>query len=202
MNGGIVYVLTNPAMPGIVKIGKTCRELDNRLSELYSTGVPLPFECAYAARVEDESQVERAFHLAFAPNRVNNRREFFSIEPEQAIGLLGLLAVEDVTPEVQALADSVDPESKASSDKFKRRKPSMRFSDIGISLGTVLTFIPDDRTCVVVGDRHVEYEGERYSLSGLAQMLMQYPRSVRGSIYFTYEGKRLSDIYDELTEDN
>lgn len=202
MDGGIVYVLTNPAMPGIVKIGKTCRELDNRLNELYSTGVPLPFECAYAARVEDESQVERAFHLAFAPSRVNNRREFFSIEPEQAIGLLGLLAVEDVTPAVQAIAENVDPESKVSAVRFLRRKPSMRFSDVGITPGTTLNFIDGPQTCVVVSDRQVEYEGKRYSLSGLAQALLQYPRSVRGSAYFTYEGQKISDIYDELNQDS
>jgi carbon storage regulator CsrA len=85
---GIVYVLTNPAMPGMVKIGKTSRGMDARLNELYSTGVPLPFECAYAARVSDEGTVERAFHLAFGPYRVNPKREFFSIEPEQAIALL------------------------------------------------------------------------------------------------------------------
>ena len=42
---GIVYVLTNPAMPGIVKIGKTHASLGSRLSQLYSTGVPVPFEC-------------------------------------------------------------------------------------------------------------------------------------------------------------
>lgn len=46
----IVYVLTNPAMPGIVKIGKTNREDPQvRMSELYTTGVPLPFECAIAS---------------------------------------------------------------------------------------------------------------------------------------------------------
>jgi hypothetical protein len=39
---GIVYVLTNPAIPGMVKIGKTCRGMDARLNELYSTGVPSP----------------------------------------------------------------------------------------------------------------------------------------------------------------
>lgn len=56
---GIVYVLTNPVMPGLVKIGKTSRdEVQTRLNELYSTGVPVPFDCASAARVEDESKVE------------------------------------------------------------------------------------------------------------------------------------------------
>ena len=86
MTEGIVYVLTNPAMPKMVKIGRTGREIDERLSQLYSTGVPLPFECAYAARVADMDKVEKAFHNAFEPYRVNPKREFFSIDPEQAIG--------------------------------------------------------------------------------------------------------------------
>lgn len=58
---GIIYVLTNPAMNGLVKIGKTSREsVDQRLNELYSTGVPVPFECVFAGKVEDESKVEKA----------------------------------------------------------------------------------------------------------------------------------------------
>ena len=61
-------MLTNPAMPGLVKIGKPVKgSVEGRLNELYSTGVPVPFECAYAARVADESEVERAFHKAFGP---------------------------------------------------------------------------------------------------------------------------------------
>ena len=57
MNEGIVYVLTNPAMPKLVKIGKTGRGVETRLNDLYTTGVPLPFEYAYAARVEDMDKV-------------------------------------------------------------------------------------------------------------------------------------------------
>ena len=60
MNEGIVYVLTNPAMPKMVKIGKTGREVEARLNDLYTTGVPLPFECAYAAKVADMDKVEKA----------------------------------------------------------------------------------------------------------------------------------------------
>ena len=75
MNEGIVYVLTNPAMPKLVKIGKTGRGVETRLNDLYTTGVPLPFECAYAARVEDMDKVEKAFHNAFGPYRVNPRQK-------------------------------------------------------------------------------------------------------------------------------
>ena len=50
----IVYVLTNPAMPGLVKIGMTDRDdVKRRMSDLYTTGVPLPFECLAAREIED-----------------------------------------------------------------------------------------------------------------------------------------------------
>ena len=49
MNEGIVYVLTNPAMPGMVKIGRTDRRIGARLSDLCTIGLLLTFECEYAA---------------------------------------------------------------------------------------------------------------------------------------------------------
>ena len=58
---GSVYVLTNPAMPNMVKIGKTTRDVELRLADLYSTGVPLPFECEYAAKVEDFYLIQDLF---------------------------------------------------------------------------------------------------------------------------------------------
>ena len=204
MCNGIIYVLSNPAMPGIVKIGKTTRDVELRLNELYQTGTPLPFECVYAARVDDESKIEKALHLAFDPQRVNPRREFFSIQPEQAVTILKLLAIEDVTPSIQEAVTDVDADAKASLERFKEnefvRRRAMRFTDIGIQPGTVLTYTDGDATCVVLNERQVTYQGDTYSLSGLAQTLMQYPRSVRGSLYFTLNGKRLSEMYDELDE--
>lgn len=46
MEYGMVYLLTNPVMPDLVKIGMTTQEdIDKRMKELYTTGVPVPFEC-------------------------------------------------------------------------------------------------------------------------------------------------------------
>ena len=40
MEYGIVYLLTNPVMPGFVKIGMTAQEdIDKRMKELYTTEV-------------------------------------------------------------------------------------------------------------------------------------------------------------------
>lgn len=202
MAEGIVYVLTNPAMPGMVKIGRTTRAMEARLSELYSTGVPLPFECAYAARVGDENKVEKAFHQAFGPYRINPKREFFSIEPEQAIALLELMAVEDVTPVVQAEADQVDAEGKVASERFKKaRKPPLNFLEVGVPVGSTLHFTEGIETCLVADPRRVEFEGEVLSMTRLAQRLTGLERSLRGSSYFSFNGRKLSEIYDEYYSD-
>jgi hypothetical protein len=45
----IVYISTNPVMPGVVKIGKTDQaDVIGRAKELFTTGVPVPFDCVYA----------------------------------------------------------------------------------------------------------------------------------------------------------
>src|SRR3979490_3190914 len=106
----IVYLLTNPAMPGIVKIGKTTQlEVEERMKQLYGTGVPVPFDCAFACQVKDAHEVERALQMAFGNTRVNPNREFFKIEPERVIAVLRLLRVEDITGQVERTIESDVP---------------------------------------------------------------------------------------------
>lgn len=195
---GIVYVLTNPAMPGLVKIGKTSRDsVEARLFELYSTGVPFPFECAYAARVNDEGVVERAFHQAFGPYRVNAKREFFEIEPEQAIALLRLMAVEDVTPMVQGEADNIDAGTKEAGEKLKSRRPNQNFIEMGIPVGSTLVFRPTGATVEVISKNKVEYEGREYSLTALARDLIEPLPKVPQRPFWLFNGRALSEIYNE-----
>jgi hypothetical protein len=53
----IVYVLSNSAMPGLHKIGMTDKDDRTvRMKELYTTGVPLPFDCVYACILEDNAE--------------------------------------------------------------------------------------------------------------------------------------------------
>ncbi len=198
--GGIVYVLTNPEMPGLVKIGKTSREeVQQRLTELYSTGVPVPFDCEYAARVSDSAKVENAFHTAFEPYRINPNREFFRIDPEQAIALLTLLADEDVTPGVQQDADDVEVDTIARTTIAKRtRRPNLNFKEMCIPIGSELRFInKPDEVVKVIDSKRVEYQDENYSLTTITTTLLGVERSVRPTGYWTYEGRPLSEIYEE-----
>lgn len=196
---GIVYVLTNPAMPGIVKIGKTSRrDVETRLNELYSTGVPVPFDCAFAGRVKDETAVERAFHQAFGPYRINPRREFFQIEPDQAVTLLRLMTEEDVTPDFQAEADKVDTASKEGSKKLTSRRPNMNYVEMGIPIGSVLQFSQSDATVQVISEKKVLFDGNESSLTFATRTLLNNGTyNVAPAPYWSFDGKNLRDIYNE-----
>ena len=195
---GIVYVLTNPAMPGLVKIGRTARgSVDARLAELYSSGVPVPFECAFAGRVADEAKVESAFHRAFGPYRVNPKREFFQIEPEQAVALLEPMVVEDVTPELRR---EVDVESREGARRLEARRPVQNFVDTGTPVGSTLEFAQGGVCCSVLSGRKVGFDGEELSLTALTQRLLGTDKPLQPSPYWTHAGRTLKDIYDETYE--
>jgi hypothetical protein len=58
----IIYILTNEAMPDLVKIGYTNNSLEERLKQLDRTNLPLPFEVYYACEVENAHKDEKWLH--------------------------------------------------------------------------------------------------------------------------------------------
>jgi len=198
----IVYVLSNPAMPGLVKIGKTTQaDVKLRMNQLYTTGVPVPFECVYAIEVNDCSKVESALHIAFGPSRINPNREFFKIDSEQAIAILKLLGQNDVTPQVSAdLNSNVSQAEKDSGEKLKKR-PRLDFSKMNIEPGSILLFKDGSTTVEVKDNKKVVYNGEVISLTAATRDLLDIDYSVQPSPHWTYEGKLLRDIYDEVYSD-
>ncbi len=196
----IVYVLTNPAMPNLTKVGKTTQgDIETRLSQLYTTGVPVPFECAYACQVKDCSTVESALHLAFGNTRVNPKREFFKIEPERVIAVLKLLTVRDVTPQVaQELSQGLDATDKESRDNLKRsRRPNMNFAQMGIPTGAILLYKDDCIQVTVVDEKRVNYLNTTCSLTAATKKIMGLDYSVQPAPHWTFQGKTLKKIYEE-----
>jgi hypothetical protein len=84
---GVVYVMLNPSMTGLVKIGSTRRAAEERARQLRTTGVPSPFIVVYDVFVEDLVAVERAMHERFRQARVEGR-EFFRVSPKEAVQAL------------------------------------------------------------------------------------------------------------------
>lgn len=76
---GYVYILENPAMPDLIKIGYTTRTVEDRAIELYqgATGIPQPFVVAYKEACENPKKLEAAVHKKLSYYRVNKNREFF-----------------------------------------------------------------------------------------------------------------------------
>src|SRR5580765_2246808 len=86
MTIGFIYLLTNPAMPGYVKIGQTTRVPEDRAGELSApTGVPVPFDIEYWCLTRDPVEVESEIHVSLAEHRVRENREFFRVAIAQAI---------------------------------------------------------------------------------------------------------------------
>ena len=198
----IVYVLVNEAMPNYVKVGRTAN-LKQRIRDLDSTGVPLPFECFYAARVNDAQFVEKKLHDAFMNDRVRKNREFFEIAPERIMAALKLAEIQDVTPG----ADYLESDDQKALDKARSRRSTFNFAMVKIPVGSELEFIRDSSiTCEVISKRKVTFEGEETSLSAAAQKALQNAglswKAVQGPMYWKYEDETLGERrYRMETED-
>ena len=197
---GIIYILTNPIMPGIIKIGKTTHEdVKVRMAQLYATGVPLPFECEYAAKVNNIDDVERALHTAFGPDRVNPKREFFEIEANQAITIIKLLEIENVSPLVDQEAEIIDEAELDAGRVFAQKRPKMNFIEMGIPIGSELVFNNNGEIATVVSEKSVRFRDEETSLTNATRLALGegYAYNVAPGPYWRFNGRKLRDIYDE-----
>ena len=198
---GIVYVLSNEAMPGLVKIGRTNRaDLEVRLKELYTTGVPLPFKCEYACKVADYKSVEDALHQAFSTDRVNPQREFFKVSLDRIIPILELLKIEDITSAVEAeLNQNVTQSELNAIETYQKRRPSLNFEEMGIPIGSelVMNYKGQQYKCTVKTQRTVEYENNEIALSLLTAKLRESSNKyVQPCPFWFFNGVCLSDIYE------
>jgi hypothetical protein len=191
----IVYVLTNEAMPGLVKIGLTTDSVEARLTNLSShTGVPLAFECYFAAEVKDAARIERTLHQLFAESRINPKREFFRLDPEKVVLAISIGEFKEVTPGVA----QVEPEEQEALDRVKARRPRIRLDSIGIKPGDVLVLSRDETiTATVSADGKVLYDGELLSPSAAAlkalHRLGYKTPSASGPEYWMFEGELLDE---------
>lgn len=199
---GIVYVLQNLAFQEtIVKIGST-KNLRNRIDQLSSnTGVPARFTCYYARRVENARHVEKQLHAGLSSRRINPKREFFDVDPQEAKSLIEIAQGEDVTPENE-LQGATDAEKKLA------KRSMFRLKAFGILPGESLTYVNDesivatvnkDGKSVTLGDNAPEeMRGRVFSLSAAAGQLVGY--RVAGPDHWRYKGQTLNQIRGETEE--
>jgi hypothetical protein len=104
MNEGFLYVLSNPQMPGLLKIGQSERHPAIRAQELSDhTGVPSTFRVVFYFDVMDRVVAEQRVHQALAERRVDPAREFFRVTESEAHSIV-----------IAAVADLLSPRESAS----------------------------------------------------------------------------------------
>ena len=195
----IIYVLTNPAMPGLVKIGKTTRDNPQvRMNELNTTGVPQSFRCDIAVEVEDEraDELEKALHKAFAPYRKNASREFFEIEPYQVKAILRTWSDKDVTPTAQ------QGDGRATiRESNHTRRPNLNFEEMKVPIGSKLTSTikgeEEGEEATVISPRTVLFRGKEMSLTKATTKVREGKDPGPPTRHWEFDGRSLGEIYRE-----
>ena len=210
---GVIYILTNPSCPDYVKIGYA-HNIETRLKQLNrSETIPFAFR-VYAVYAVESELTDKELHKLIDKLNPDLRtienfdgkervKEFYAMSAEDAYGLLECIAkisgtldrLQRLTPEGHEILD----EQIANEVRETVRRGPFRFSACNIPIGSQIEFIEDSSVkATVVDDRRIEYNGETTSVSALAQKLKGFDHAVQGTLWFTYQGEKLTDIRDRV----
>lgn len=192
MTKGFIYIMTNPALKDMVKIGYAA-DVEARRKQLSTTALPYEYE-VYATYETSGKLEDKKLHKMIDnlnPDlRVTNNREFFLMSPREAYELLESIAT------ISGTEDKLRKKKAGDTKKQKVRKPPVDFAKCGIPVGAELVFIEDPSiVATVVSNRKVSYKDEITSLSAITDAIKG--RATQGPSYFLYKGKKVSDIARE-----
>lgn len=80
---GWVYIITNRAMPDLVKVGFSTKDPELRAAELNNTGSPHPYTVEYEILVDNPHAVEQKAHKLLKHR--HDGKEWFRCDAEEAI---------------------------------------------------------------------------------------------------------------------
>ena len=216
---GFIYILTNPSFPQYVKIGYAA-DVKQRLDELNrSSAVPFAFR-VYATYEVDSALSDKKLHTILdklnpelrSMEEIDGKkriREFYAMTPEDAYSILEAIAeINGYTHRLKKWKATVaeqEDEAMAQeiSEAHQERMAPFAFSMCNIAVGEEIEFWrsvnePSGIMCTVADDKHVEYDGQRWSLTALAKYLIGENKAIAGPRYFKYKGEWLNDIRRRL----
>lgn len=214
---GFVYILTNESFrEDWVKIGRSSRPVDVRSKELDNTAVPLPFKIYATIQTIKYVDVERIVHKQIdrlTDLRIRQNREFFNVEPSQALDILLDLAtaiddaivmqyIDDKPTQLYPTINNEKPKILKQEQRHQLRKP-FEFAMVGLKDGDIITFAPLGIQVKVNGKNKIEFEGRLWSLSAFTGTFLPAEKqnnsgAYQGPKYFTYNNKTLWDLRLEL----
>ncbi len=192
MAKGYIYIMTNPALKGMVKIGYA-KDVEVRRKQLSTTALPYEYE-VYATYETSGNLEDKKLHKLIDnlnPDlRITKNREFFVLTPEDAYELLDSIAT------ISGTRTKLKKVKVAKTKKQVVRRPPVNFEKCGIPVGAELVFTEDNSVVVtVVSERKVMYNDEITSLSAISSKIKGY--STAGPAFFTYNGKTVAQIVEE-----
>ena len=107
-------------------------------------------------------------------------------------------ALEEGEAEVES---ETAPEATQDEDEPKRpsrRRPPMRFSDLGVPQGAEIQFTQGSAAATVASENTVTYEGREYRLTPLTKQLRGSDKPLVATTYWNYQGRTLREIYEEV----
>lgn len=218
-NKGVIYILTNPSFPNYVKIGYA-DDIQKRLQQLNrSECTPFAFRVfatyEVSTRLTDmklHSIIDKLNPSLRAIDNVDGKkrvREFYAISAEDAYSLFEAMAEIHGTTDKLKLAPLSKKEATEEivatevQNEIAERMTPFNFTMVHIPVGATLEYSNrgnenSGKTCIVIDDKTVEFEGKRWSLSSLATELTHSKWAVAGPRYFKYNGEWLNDIRKRL----
>lgn len=106
---GYIYFLTNISMPGMIKVGFTTGQVEERAVQLGGTGVPTPFTIGAQFYVTNPNEIEKKVHDTLKGLRVNDQREFFQGELSEILKICFPIIVEAIPDQIGGAEELPQP---------------------------------------------------------------------------------------------
>ena len=198
---GLVYIITNPKMPNLVKIGYT-KNLKKRLDDLDTTGIPAPFEPYFTVTTSKYMVLEKVIHRELdklTDSRVRSNREYFEIDPELA---------KDLLSNISRLLDDAETEDYGNSsagdvidDDGSIRPISGRttFKMLSIPVGTALEPLNDSYPPVTTADDVNQVRLPNGDVKAISRVAVDvYGTKRNGFMCYRLNGVLLSDMRKKI----
>jgi hypothetical protein len=162
-----VYFFTNPSIKTDsgkprVKIGKTTN-IPQRKKQLFTTGVPTPFEVYKALVVPDMESTEKNIHDLLRDFRCNNLREFFDV-PLYMIDSLVCLLLD--LPGIEEYFEEDD-----NNFEYKKINSTVSLYDIGCFEGETINMLGQDLLVANSKESLVYHDKQPKSLTAAANAI-------------------------------
>ena len=189
---GYIYIMTNPALHDMVKIGYAT-DVEVRRQQLSTTALPYEYE-VYATYETPGNLEDKKLHKMIDnlnPDlRVSKNREFFVMSPEEAYELLEAIAI------ISGSQDKLKIVSESVCEQTSQiiRRPPIDFYKCGLKNGDELVCIEDKTIkAIVKGEHKVLYKDELTSLTAIMRGVKGY-KNIAGPSFFSYKGEKLTDL--------